>query len=574
MEMSDPDALNEPKSLDKTSPVARVRWWTFFVLIVAGIVVSGLYWMMNGDIWWHLKAGELIRKTGSIPTHNLFTYTNPDSEWIDLHWLFQLGASVVYDTFGTAGLVLTKAILGGTVFAILLGITRDSIPGWLMAVSWLPFVFIYGGRFHVRPEMLSHLYIALTLVILSLHRKGRTGWIWALIPLQILWVNCQGLFILQHCLVGAYAIDWSFNNGSRFLSQSARKVWLVLFAICIASLCNPYGLEGALFPLELLGKMGGEHRELYNLLAGETVGMSSFIERYGFGALLESSTPRWIMIMTPLVIGSVCFASYLDKQLKIYQVILMLGFGYLTWNMNRNASLYSLVWGFVFVESLGVIWKSRSRKSNSEQSDAMTLGGVAQGIFALFLVLHLASGVLGIVQEEERTGDFALSRKAGVGEHPWYQHEAAKFIANLPVQANVFASYHGTGFAGLVVYHGFDGKSPNGKRVFADARLEANRVEVLQEFSKWLDQAQENLATAERTLLKYSDTLPILAVGTSDLLRRPRLLEALIAEERWRSVYLSDSPTTGTGVVVFVPDYLARELELEVISLAPLRRSW
>ena len=179
-----------------------------------------------------------------------------------------------------------------------------------------------------------------------------------------------------------------------------------------------------------------------------------------------------------------------------------------------------------------------------------------------------------IKQEEERSGDFALSRKAGFGEHPWYQHEAAKFIANLPVQANVFASYHGTGFAGLVVYHGFDGKSPNGKRVFADARLEANRVEVLQEFSKWLDQAQISLATAERTLLKYSDTLPILAVGTSDLLRRPRLLEALIAEERWRSVYLSDSPTTGTGVVVFVPDYLARELELEVISLAPLRRSW
>ena len=225
--------------------------------------------MVNGDIWWHLRTGEYILETGSIPRANLFSYTNPDSTWIDLHWLFQIAMAVTYEQFGTTGLVLFKSLIGGAVFGLLFLTVRQRLPGILLAICWLPFVWIYAGRYHVRPEMFSHFYLAFTLYILHRHSVGDRQWIWLLIPLQIAWVNSQGLFILELCVLGAYSIDVQCCAKNR---NKINSIWAMVLLCLVASLINPYGLEGALFPLELLGKVGGDQRAFFQLLAGETQG--------------------------------------------------------------------------------------------------------------------------------------------------------------------------------------------------------------------------------------------------------------------------------------------------------------
>ena len=124
------DAMMTESGLDAgISKANAVRWWAFFVVSIVVVFLSGCYWMVNGDIWWHLKAGELIRATGTVPDVNQFTFTNPDTPWIDLHWLFQVVVSWIYDSFGTPGLVLVKSCVGTTVFAILMLIHRYKVPG-------------------------------------------------------------------------------------------------------------------------------------------------------------------------------------------------------------------------------------------------------------------------------------------------------------------------------------------------------------------------------------------------------------------------------------------------------------
>jgi len=54
-----------------------------------------------------------------------------------------------------------------------------------------------------RPELLSFLYFAIYLVLLEgMPRNGRA--IYWLVPLQILWVNTQGIFAVGLVLIGCY----------------------------------------------------------------------------------------------------------------------------------------------------------------------------------------------------------------------------------------------------------------------------------------------------------------------------------------------------------------------------------
>ena len=77
--MNEDAMMTEPDLNAGISKANALRWWVFFVVSIIGVFLSGCYWMVNGDIWWHLKAGELIRATGTVPDVNQFTFTNPDT---------------------------------------------------------------------------------------------------------------------------------------------------------------------------------------------------------------------------------------------------------------------------------------------------------------------------------------------------------------------------------------------------------------------------------------------------------------------------------------------------------------
>ena len=546
-----------------------IWWWAFFVLMIILVFVCGCYCLVNGDIWWHLRAGEYILESSSIPDTNLFTYTNPDTAWIDLHWLFQIVVAVIYKGFGTTGLIAFKSIVGASVFALVFLTSRQRLPGILLAICWLPFVWIYAGRYHVRPEMLSHLYLAFTLYCLHRHSAGHRTWIWCLIPLQIAWVNTQGLFILEHCVLGAYAISVQCKRENW---HRIHAIWRVLILCSAASFINPYGIDGALFPLELLAKVGGEHREFFQLLAGETQGMGEFISTYGLDGIVRSSTPRWIFMTAPLCLAVLVWSSIKGRELWIFRWLLVLGFGYLAWNMNRNASLYAIVWGFVLSGVLGDEFLHYARSNTFAARNIFSLQGFLSGLIFVFIGLSVLSTTSDIINQREISGMHYPVRTAGFGEHSWYNHEAARFVSDLPEIENVYVHYNGTGLAGLVIYHGYKPGVDISKRVFADARLEANTVEVLVDFLAVIGEPDQSVESMESVLKNYSESLPALVFKNSDLMVRRKLLDGLISSSEWRSVYLSSEPSLADGVTVLVPDKVVRRNSLEIVPIGILRR--
>jgi len=98
--------------------------------VFAAIALLGLTRATDSDLHWHLAAGRLIRTTGEVPGADPFSYTAYGLPWVDVQWLFQIGASLLFDAGGFRALTFAAAV----------------------AITGL-FVFLYrrGGRIHAAP---------------------------------------------------------------------------------------------------------------------------------------------------------------------------------------------------------------------------------------------------------------------------------------------------------------------------------------------------------------------------------------------------------------------------------------
>src|SRR5262245_5495717 len=85
-------------------PIAFVAW--FGSLRPIGLV----------DFWWHLKAGEIILATRSIPRVDLFSFTCPGRPFVLQNWLVEV---VYYATYRVGGLPLVVALNAGLLVAAL-----------------------------------------------------------------------------------------------------------------------------------------------------------------------------------------------------------------------------------------------------------------------------------------------------------------------------------------------------------------------------------------------------------------------------------------------------------------------
>jgi len=556
------------------------RWWTLIVPFLILTFIYGCYAMVNGDIWWHLKTGEWILNKHRVPTQNLFTYTNPTSPWIDLHWGFQTLVAIIFHQFGTFGLVVAKSFIAVATFLLLLLTSRNSLPAWVTVICWAPFLAIFSSRYHVRPEMFSLLFVACTLWLL--HYSSHRPWsLWLLVPLQIVWVNMQGLFVLQHVIVGAFLLHQLLSFAlERRENQLLRRLILVSVVSLMSSLINPYGLQGALFPLELLGKMSGDLRVFYQSLAGETLGITEFVDRYGLIAITRNSTTLLLFVTAFFVVVSQLASTIYRRRIDLYHWVLIVGFGYLAWKMNRNSNLYALVYGYLLCCNAANIisfYRLAGQGVVSQQSRSQQL---VPNYLALSLQVTILLAVLGVLaitindalnhrdqnpgQQPERT---YLTR-----QHEWYNHAAAHFINKIPAPMNVYARHQGTGFAGVVIYHCFDESSPFCKRVYADARLEANTVRVLRDFEAIPKLLETDFPAAEALLIDEQGELPLLVFGNDELISRPRLLQALTESDKWQSIFVSEfnRQSRDLGVTIFMTNNKRQAINLPRVSVEPV----
>ena len=257
------------------------------------------------DLWWHLKTGQIIWTTHTIPTTDIFSFTTNHHAYIPHEWLSQV---IIYGAFKAAGYsglmgllcLLTAAILigGYALCSIYSGNAKIAFLGAMLI--WL---FSTVGL-SIRPQMIGYLLLIVELVVLHHGTTRNPRWFFALPVLFALWVNCHGSFFLGLILAATFLFSafFNFRIGSlvshHWDLKHRRTLGLALALSLCALFLNPIGLHQVLYPIDTLlhqpiGLANSEEWQALQLNDGRSLAWLATLGCIGFVTLVRRSQLFW-----------------------------------------------------------------------------------------------------------------------------------------------------------------------------------------------------------------------------------------------------------------------------------------
>jgi hypothetical protein len=211
------------------------------------------------DMWWHLKMGEIVWTTHTIPTTDIFSFTTHHHAWIPHEWLSQVVIFLAYKWGGYSGLMLWLCLFAAAIF--IAGYLLCTLYSGNAKVSFLGalvvFVFATVGL-SIRPQLIGYLLLIFELILIHLGRTGNARWFWCLPLLFAIWINCHGSFFLGIILAGIFLFSSFFHFRMGLLVSErwhprSRKIFLYALILSAAALfLNPVGVRQVVLPVDFL----------------------------------------------------------------------------------------------------------------------------------------------------------------------------------------------------------------------------------------------------------------------------------------------------------------------------------
>ena len=225
---------------------------TFLAVVFLGILALSARSVSDPDVWWHLRTGQLIAQTGTVPHVDSFSFTRAGHTWVAHEWLTELFIYGAFRISGWGGLIVVFALMVSSTFFLVY--LRSAPDPYSSGVTVLLGAWATAPVWGVRPQVVSLLLTSLWLLILERsERNPRLLW-WTL-PLTILWVNLHAGFALGLVLTLLFLAGefWEQFTSSR-PSNAARLRALIItffFDLLLVPL-NPNGAKMYLYPVDTL----------------------------------------------------------------------------------------------------------------------------------------------------------------------------------------------------------------------------------------------------------------------------------------------------------------------------------
>jgi len=233
-------SINWVKAVKTLSKSARLA------LLLSSVLYFFSYPEVDPDLWGHLFFGKEILQRGTLPPHNLYSYTAPDHAWINHEWLAEVILYGVYHFFGSGGLILFKMALGGVlVFLLNLTLRRSVSSLWVRALALVWTMAILSPGFNIRPQIFT--YVLFTgLLVLFYRREEKESKALFLAPFFMsLWVHLHGGFVAGVGAISLFLL-WTVIGGLRRRNRRAALMTEVVIPLMLSGLVlvlNPYGLQ-------------------------------------------------------------------------------------------------------------------------------------------------------------------------------------------------------------------------------------------------------------------------------------------------------------------------------------------
>ncbi len=240
-----------PPRADAEGHWARRLMPSFFDLIVVSLPLwffgladggTGLL-LSDGDTGWHIRTGEWILHHHSFVYGDPFSFTMPGQPWFAWEWLSDIILGGLHMVGGMPAVVL----LGMVVAAAFCGlIFRQMTANGANVFIALPLALMSFGAATVhllaRPHLFTMLLTAVSVWMITADLKQQSRWLWALIPLGVVWTNLHGGWLALVALAGLAGAGCAVEAllGRREWSAAIRYVTLAV-AVAAGSLVNPYG---------------------------------------------------------------------------------------------------------------------------------------------------------------------------------------------------------------------------------------------------------------------------------------------------------------------------------------------
>lgn len=213
---------------------ADVVWGAIAVLVPVGATL--LLPTQALDLAYHVRAGEIMLRSGAVLRSDLFSYTVLGEPWLDQQW----GAQVLFALVFQAGGWLTLDVLRGVCVGVSAWfiyrscVVRGARPrmasiltlgGWMVAAPVLV---------QLRPQLVGTLAFCCCVWLLTT-RRMHPGRVWFVPVVVVVWANIHGSYPLVFVLLAIATVeDLSRGRGVR------RLVW-VSAASAIATVVTPFG---------------------------------------------------------------------------------------------------------------------------------------------------------------------------------------------------------------------------------------------------------------------------------------------------------------------------------------------
>ncbi|GAB4503306.1 MAG: hypothetical protein Fur0043_02980 [Anaerolineales bacterium] len=287
----------------------------------------------DADLWWHLRAGQVMWTQKNILLTDVFSYTRAGAPWVNAFWLSDLLLYGLYSLGKPFALATFVALLGALTFYVVSKNLKgnpftNSFILLLAAVTAAP---VWGPR----PQILSFLFVAL--LDFWLIRQQPLEY---LPPFFALWANIHGGWIWGFLLLAAHVaglfVRSLFQTEERLpLRRQALRLlgWTALSALAIG--VNPNGLAIWKLPFQQVD---------VSLQIQEW--LSPDFHRIDFHPFL------WMIFLLLLI------APYASRPRNYPQLFKTLGFAYLTFVAQRNIALFAITALPLLAEWLHSFWQA------------------------------------------------------------------------------------------------------------------------------------------------------------------------------------------------------------------------
>jgi hypothetical protein len=213
----------------------------------------------DGDTGYHIRAGEYILNTLTIPKTDLFSFITPTLPWTAHEWLAEVALALLHQLGGLTAVVIFFALLlalSVTVFFRNIRMEGNNLLLTIIACSMM----IALGTVHwlARPHIFSLFFLIIWSKLLDDFQYSRINRLWILPFIMLFWVNLHGGFIIGLAIMGIYFagnVQLKFTDKARWGEEGkakARTLGRILAVSTLVCLANPIGYKIFIFPFKLI----------------------------------------------------------------------------------------------------------------------------------------------------------------------------------------------------------------------------------------------------------------------------------------------------------------------------------